>query len=90
MEAVGRLAGGVAHDFNNLLMVIQGYTEMLHDELPETSPQNKYSQEVLKATSRAASLTRQLLAFSRKQVLCPVLLNMNHVVEETAKMMARS
>ena len=89
MEAVGRLAGGVAHDFNNLLMVIQGYTEMLHDEMPDTGHGKKYSQEVLKATFRAAGLTRQLLAFSRKQVLCPVVLNLNRVVQETSKMMAR-
>ncbi len=89
MEAVGRLAGGVAHDFNNLLMVIQGYTEMLRDELPDAGNGKRYSEEVLKATSRAAGLTRQLLAFSRKQVLCPVVLNVNRVVQETSKMMTR-
>ena len=89
MEAVGRLAGGVAHDFNNLLMVIQGYTEMLQDEMPAADPRKKYAEQILTASSRAAALTRQLLAFSRKQVLCPVVLNLNKVVEETSKMMAR-
>ncbi len=89
MEAVGRLAGGVAHDFNNLLMVIQGYTEMLQDEIPDAAPGKKYAEQILTASSRAAALTRQLLAFSRKQILCPVVLNVNQVVEETSKMMAR-
>ena len=89
MEAVGRLAGGVAHDFNNLLMVIQGYTEMLQDEMPDAYPGRNYAEQILTASSRAAGLTRQLLAFSRKQILCPVVLNVNQVVEETSKMMAR-
>ena len=89
MEAVGRLAGGVAHDFNNLLMVIQGYTEMLQDEMPDDYLGKKYAQQILVAGTRAAGLTRQLLAFSRKQVLCPVSLNLNHVIEETSKMTKR-
>jgi two-component system cell cycle sensor histidine kinase/response regulator CckA len=89
MEAVGRLAGGVAHDFNNLLMVIQGYTEMLRDEMDDAYHGKQYAEQILTASSRAAGLTRQLLAFSRKQILCPVVLNVNCVVEETAKMMTR-
>ncbi len=89
MEAVGRLAGGVAHDFNNLLMVIQGYTEMLQDEMPEDSLGKKYTQQILTAGTRAVGLTRQLLAFSRKQVLSPVSLNLNNVIEETSKMTKR-
>ncbi|MGA9567874.1 MAG: PAS domain S-box protein [Candidatus Korobacteraceae bacterium] len=89
MEAVGRLAGGVAHDFNNLLMVIQGYTEMLQDEMPDDYHGRKYAQQILTASMRAAGLTRQLLTFSRKQVLCPVSLNLNQVVEETSKMTRR-
>jgi PAS domain S-box-containing protein len=89
MEAVGRLAGGVAHDFNNLLMVIQGYTEMLQDDMPDDYLGKKYAQQILTAGARAAGLTRQLLAFSRKQVLCPVSLNLNQVIEETSKMTKR-
>jgi len=89
MEAVGRLAGGVAHDFNNLLMVIQGYTEMLQDSMPEGDKGKQYAQQVLTASARAAGLTRQLLTFSRKQVLRPVALNLNEVVEQTSKMMTR-
>jgi signal transduction histidine kinase len=71
MEAVGRLAGGVAHDFNNILMVITVYSEMMRDKLsPEDELQMSVAQ-VKKAADRAASLTQQLLAFSRKQVLLP-------------------
>ena len=80
MEAVGRLAGGIAHDFNNLLTVISGYTGMLIDTL---------STSVKHASDRAASLTRQLLAFSRKQVLTPTTLNLNTVVSELSKMLPR-
>ncbi|MGA9567583.1 MAG: PAS domain S-box protein, partial [Candidatus Korobacteraceae bacterium] len=89
MEAVGRLAGGVAHDFNNLLMVIQGYTEMLQDEMADDYQGRKFAQQILTAVTRAAGLTRQLLAFSRKQVLNPVSLNLNQVIEETSKMTKR-
>jgi PAS domain S-box-containing protein len=89
MEAVGRLAGGVAHDFNNLLMVIQSYTELLQSRLPAHDPLQKNTQEIMKAAERAASLTRQMLAFSRKQILSPVVLDLNAVIGEAAKMIKR-
>ena len=89
MEAVGRLAGGIAHDFNNLLMVIQSYTEMLQDSLPAHDTLRRNTQEIMKAADRAASLTRQMLAFSRKQILSPVVLDLNAVIDETAKMLKR-
>jgi PAS domain S-box-containing protein len=89
MEAVGRLAGGVAHDFNNLLMVIQGYTEMLQDSLPVHDRLRKNTEQVLKAAHRAASLTGQMLAFSRKQITSPVALDLNAMIDETAKMLKR-
>ncbi len=81
MEAVGLLAGGVAHDFNNLLTAIRCYAEILHDDLAELAPsaQPKTS-EILKATARASALTRQLLAFSRKQVVQPEILDLNQVL----------
>jgi two-component system, cell cycle sensor histidine kinase and response regulator CckA len=69
MEAIGRLAGGVAHDFNNLLTVIQGHVQLIRDDLPDGSPVDQDLGQVLKEVERAASLTRQLLAFSRRQVL---------------------
>ena len=69
MDAVGRLAGGVAHDFNNLLMVINGYTEVLLEQLEKSSPMHHKVQSIQQAADRAATLTRQLLAFSRKQLL---------------------
>jgi PAS domain S-box-containing protein len=89
MEAVGRLAGGIAHDFNNLLMVIRSYTEMMQDSLPAHDPLRKNTQAIMKAADRAASLTGQMLAFSRKQVLSPVVLNLNAAVAESAKMLQR-
>ncbi len=89
MEAVGRLAGGIAHDFNNLLMVIQSYTEMLQDSLPAQDGLRNNTEQVLKATDRAASLTGQMLAFSRKQIISPVVLDLNTVINETAKMLKR-
>jgi PAS domain S-box-containing protein len=89
MEAVGKLAGGIAHDFNNLLMVIQSYTEMLQDSLPAHDRLRRNTQEIMKASDRAASLTRQMLAYSRKQILSPVVLDLNTVVDETAKMLKR-
>jgi len=87
MEAVGRLAGGVAHDFNNALMVISGYTELMQESLPPGL--RGQGEEVLKATHRAASLTRQLLAFSRKQITQPTLLDLNSVVDDIEKMLRR-
>ncbi len=90
MEVVGRLAGGVAHDFNNLLMVISVYTEIVRQRLgPEEDGLRKNLTEVQKAADRAASLTRQLLAFSRKQVLLPRIIDLNAVVEDSMKMIKR-
>jgi PAS domain S-box-containing protein len=89
MEAVGRLAGGIAHDFNNLLMVIRSYTEILQDCLPAHDTLRKNTQAIMKAADRAASLTGQMLAFSRKQVLSPIALNLNAAVDESAKMLQR-
>jgi PAS domain S-box-containing protein len=89
MEAVGRLAGGVAHDFNNILMVISAYTELMQDRLsPDDELQNNVAQ-VLNAAKKAAGLTYQLLAFSRKQVLAPLIIDLNIVVEDTSKMIRR-
>jgi PAS domain S-box-containing protein len=89
MEAVGRLAGGVAHDFNNVLSVIFGYTELLIEDLPADSPTRQDLQEVSKAAQRASALTRQLLAFSRQQVLQPVVLNLNDLVQDIGKLLQR-
>ena len=89
MEAVGRLAGGMAHDFNNLLMVIRGYTEIITERLNHDDPIRKHSLEIIKASDRAASLTRQLLAFSRKQVLSPVVFDLADLVNDTTKMLKR-
>jgi hypothetical protein len=89
MEAVGRLAGGVAHDFNNLLMVIKGHTELLMSALsPADSVARKITQ-IDRAADRAAALTKQLLAFSRKQVLQPRVMNLNGVVEDMGKLLPR-
>ena len=87
MEAVGRLAGGVAHDFNNLLGVIIGYSELVLDQIGESSPLYKPAEQIKKAADRASSLTRQLLAFSRQQMLATKVLNLNSVVSEMAKML---
>ncbi|MCU1299218.1 MAG: hypothetical protein JWO91_3496 [Acidobacteriaceae bacterium] len=89
MEAVGRLSGGIAHDFNNLLGVIIGYTEILQEQLGTTEPFADSLQEIFKAGNRASSLTRQLLAFSRQQVLEPKVLELNAVITETEKMLER-
>ncbi|MCL5884099.1 MAG: ATP-binding protein [Deltaproteobacteria bacterium] len=89
MEVVGRLAGGIAHDFNNLLGVIGGYCELLLGRLGPDSPLREWLNEVHKATDRAVSLTRQLLAFSRKQLLDPKVLDLNAVVGGMKKMLQR-
>ncbi len=89
MEAVGRLAGGVAHDFNNLLTAITGYAELLSAQLPEDSPGREDVDEIKKASERAANLTRQLLAFSRKQVLRPRVIDLTEVVSNVEKMLRR-
>lgn len=89
MEAVGQLSGGIAHDFNNLLSIIIGYSDILEENLDENNKLRKSAREIKKAGQRAASLTRQLLAFSRQQVLEPKVLNLNTVVAETEKMLER-
>src|SRR5208282_5065925 len=89
MEAIGRLAGGIAHDFNNLLMVISGYVEFLLERLGPDPRLRGPAQEISNATQRATSLTRQLLAFSRKQILTPKVLDLNEVVAENLKMLTR-
>ncbi len=89
MEAVGRLAGGVAHDFNNLLTIINGYSQLLLDQRPETDPERDLLGQILRAGERAASLTRQLLAFSRRQMLAPQVLNLNEVVRNMQRMAHR-
>src|SRR5450755_3273869 len=89
MEAVGQLAGGVAHDFNNLLGVIMGYTGLLLDRPGLDERQCKDIQQIQEAGNRAALLTRQLLAFSRKQVLQPNVLDLNTVVEGAEKLLHR-
>jgi two-component system cell cycle sensor histidine kinase/response regulator CckA len=88
MEAVGRLAGGIAHDFNNILGVVTGYGEMVRRKLPEDHPDRRRLEEILKAAERGGGLTRQLLAFSRKQVLAPRVLEPSVVVTETRKLLA--
>jgi PAS domain S-box-containing protein len=89
MEAVGQLAGGVAHDFNNLLTAICGYTDLVREDLPPDDPRRSDLDEVRNAADRAAALTRQLLAFSRRQVMQPVVLDINEVVVGMEKMLHR-
>lgn len=89
LEAVGQLAGGVAHDFNNLLTVIGGYSSILLGKLPKESPHLTSIEEIKKASDRASALTRQLLAFSRKQILQPKVLDLNIVVTDLEKMVRR-
>jgi two-component system cell cycle sensor histidine kinase/response regulator CckA len=89
MEAVGQLAGGVAHDFNNLLGVITGYGEIVHRRMADEDPLKGKVEQILKAAERAADLTRQLLAFGRKQVLQPRILDLNAVVSGMQKMLPR-
>ena len=87
MEAVGRLAGGVAHDFNNLLTVIKGHSDLLEEKIAAATPMFHSITQVKKATDRATALTRQLLAFSRMQVLQPKILDLNSLIAETCKML---
>lgn len=89
MEAIGRLAGGVAHDFNNLLTAIIGYADLALRRLPEDEKVRRQIAEIKKSAERAANLTRQLLAFSRKQIIQPKTLNLNEVVEDLGKMLQR-
>jgi len=89
MEAVGRLAGGVAHDFNNILTAIIGSAELLIEDLPEGHEHRVDAEEIRRAAGRAADLTRQLLAFSRQQVLAPKVLDLNAIVRSVERMLRR-
>jgi len=89
MDAVGRLAAGVAHDFNNLLTIISGYTELAIESLKPDDAMREFLFEIQRAGQRSAALTRQLLLFSRQQVIAPQLLDLNHVVEDAEKMLRR-
>ncbi|MEP7052516.1 MAG: ATP-binding protein [Pseudomonadota bacterium] len=89
MDAIGRLAGGIAHDFNNLLTVINGYSSMLVDELEPGDPSRDRVADILEAGERASTLTRQILAYSRKQVLEPNVWNLNAIVAEMTSMIGR-
>ncbi|HTA89050.1 MAG TPA: response regulator [Polyangiaceae bacterium] len=89
MDAIGRLAGGVAHDFNNLLVVIQSYTALVREALPDGDSKREDLDEVLAASRRAAMLTKQLLAFSRSEVIQPTSLDLNGVVARIEKMLGR-
>src|SRR5262245_38966722 len=89
MEAVGQLAGGVAHDFNNVLTVIQGFSDLVLSELSSDDPIAQSVAEIKRASERAAELTRQLLAFSRRAVIRPVILDLNAVVSEAENMLRR-
>jgi signal transduction histidine kinase len=89
MEVIGHLAGGVAHDFNNIIAVIMGYSDMMMEELEVNDPLRKYVGEIRHASQRAAGLTQQLLVFSRKQTVQPVVLDLNDVVKDLDKMLRR-
>ena len=89
VEAIGRLAGGIAHDFNNLLMTIKGCSEILLQECDAQDPRREEAEEIQKAAERATSLTRQLLAFGRRQILQPQVLDLNKVVTNMNKMLQR-
>lgn len=89
LESVGQLAGGIAHDFNNLLTVIGGYSEIMLRRFSQDDPMRKNTEEIKKAAQRATSLTRQLLAFSRKQVLQPKVFDLNSLVTNVSKMLGR-
>src|SRR5262249_8760100 len=89
MEALGRLAGGVAHDFNNLLTAITSYSEMLLQGFPDDDPSRRQAEEIIRASDRAAALTRQLLAYSRQQVLAPQVMNLNTIVAGLERLLRR-
>ena len=89
MDAIGQLAGGVAHDFNNLLMLISGYAELMRDSIGPEHPLHRNVQEILKASRGAADLTRQLLAFGRKQTQTLQMLDLNGILTDISKMLPR-
>jgi two-component system cell cycle sensor histidine kinase/response regulator CckA len=89
MEAVGRLAGGIAHDFNNLLTAINGYAELIGSRLPPSDPNRPMLEEIRRAGDRAAAITRQLLTFSRKQLISPVDLDLNAMLRDLERMLGR-
>ncbi len=89
MEAIGRLAGGVAHDFNNMLAAIQGYAELTLRSLAPEDPLHEQVEQILKAGQRAASLTQQLLAFSRRQVIAPQVIDLNGLIADSTRMLVR-
>ena len=89
MESVGMLAGGVAHDFNNLLTIISGYSQLIMNALQPGDPNHYAAEQILKAGERAATLTQQLLAFSRRQVLQPRVLDLNKLVTALSTMLRR-
>src|SRR5205807_7560889 len=89
MDALGRLAGGVAHDFNNLLTIIKGHSDLLLERLKPADSLHQSCRQIVKAADRAASLTRQLLAFCRMQLLQPKVLDLNTVVSEMCSLLKR-
>jgi PAS domain S-box-containing protein len=89
IEAIGRLAGGVAHDFNNILMAISSYSELLARRMPKNDPSLRYAEEILRATNRGSSLTQGLLAFSRKQVVSPKVVDLNSLIAQQIEMLKR-
>lgn len=89
MEVIGQLAGGIAHDFNNVLAVIVGYSDLITSDLESDSPLRAYTEEIRLASERAAGLTGQLLVFSRKQKVQPIVLDLNEVVKSTENMLRR-
>ncbi|MBM9521148.1 PAS domain S-box protein [Desulforhopalus vacuolatus] len=89
IESIGQLAGGVAHDFNNMLSVILGYGNMLLEKISPDDPLHEYAQEIVNAGTRSATITRQLLAFARKQTIAPRVLDLNETIEEMLKMLRR-
>ena len=89
MEAIGRLAGGVAHDFNNVLMVVGSYAELIEQRAANDDKVSHYAGQIHQAATRAVSITRQLLAFSRQQILEPEILNLNDIVVELGKVLPR-
>ena len=88
-EVIGQLAGGVAHDFNNILAVVMGYSDLIASQLASDSPLRKYTEEIRLASKRAAGLTRQLLVFSRRQTVQPVVLDLTDVVRDLDKTLRR-